>query len=196
MMHGRKPKVVVACSVIAVIVLSTITAAAVGGPDGPTAPTRVGPETAASADSADDARIIPADQGVDQTSTTVDDVISTTTPDILVSASVSLAAAHNHGCIVTASAEVSRTSDATGVYVFGISLDSVVATSTASDRRIEFVSTTDLDSIWISVSSTMGFDNLTGSHTFYWSARKDSAGYADTTVTNSSIIVDCQKGQL
>src|SRR5580765_7494728 len=142
MTHSRKPKLVVACSVIAVIVLSTITAAAVGGPDGPTAPTKAGPETAANADSAE---IVPADQGVDQTSTTVDDVISTATPDVLVSAAVSLAAAHNHGCIVTASAEVSRSSDATGVYVFGISLDNAAATSTASDRRIEFLSTADTD---------------------------------------------------
>ncbi len=136
----------------------------------------------------------PLANGVDHTETTTDDGISTTTPDTLVSATVALTG--TQGCVVTASAEVDRTSNATGTYIFGLNVDTTASTLATSDRRVEFVATPDTDLIWEEVSTVQGFDNLTGTHTFYFSARLASSGTPTTTVTASGIIVVCSDTQL
>jgi hypothetical protein len=133
-------------------------------------------------------------EGVDHTETTTDDTITTTTPDVLVSATVFLSG--TQGCVITGSAEVNRTSNATGTYVFGISMDTSGTTLATSDRRVEFVATADTDLIWEEVTTVEGFDNLSGTHTFFFSARKSSSSTATTTVTASGISVICSNTQL
>lgn len=131
------------------------------------------------------------DNGGDGSATTVDDSITGTTPDTLVSvATANLSAAHNHICLVTASAEANWGGN--GSYIFGLSMDggAVVA---ESERRIEFVDTADNDSTWTEVSTTYAFTNVSGSHTFYFSARKNAAGNANMTVTASSMTLVCVK---
>ena len=136
----------------------------------------------------------PTHTGVDHTSRTVDFTVTSSTNASLVAAVLDLGA-KLHGCEVTASAEVDRTSDATGVYVFSIGLDGATST-TSSERRIEFVSTADQDVIWENAATNQGYDNLSGSHTFNFLVRKDSAGFANTTVTNATISVVCANSQL
>ncbi|CAN5339935.1 hypothetical protein BH20ACT24_BH20ACT24_10320 [soil metagenome] len=133
--------------------------------------------------------------GVDQSSTTTDVIISGTANLTLLTAVVGLGTTHGHGCVVTATADVLRTADSPGIYAFGISLDSTTTTAEASDRTVQFLATPDLDVTRVAVATTMGFDSLTGTHTFRLMGR--STGTAtEVTVTASSLIVVCAKVQL
>jgi len=140
------------------------------------------------------AALAPLHPAVDNTYRTSDFTVSSSTNAILVQAIMDLGA-KSHGCEVTASAEVDRTVDATGVYVFSIGLDGTTST-TSSERRIEFVSTADTDVVWENAATNQGYDSLSGSHTFNFLVRKDLSGYANTTVTNATISVVCTNAQL
>jgi hypothetical protein len=149
---------------------------------------------AQSSDATSSALQDPRHPAVDNTSRTVDFTVTSSTNASLVSAIMDLGP-KSHGCEVTASAEVDRTVDGTGVYVFSIGLDSTTST-TSSERRIEFVSTADQDVIWENAATSQGYDSLSGSHTFNFLVRKDSAGFVNTTVTNATISVVCANAQL
>ena len=132
---------------------------------------------------------------MDDTSRTVDLVVTSTTPAALVSATLALAADHTHGCEVTASAEIERTTNATGTYIFGISLDNSSTTVASSDRRVEMVATADIDVIWEDAATNQGFSGLSGSHTFFFSVRKQVSGDPNATITAATISVVCMKKQ-
>jgi hypothetical protein len=131
---------------------------------------------------------------VDNTSRTVDLVISSAANQVVSSATMALGD-KNHGCNVTATAEVERTVDTTGVYIFSIGRGGTTST-TSSERRMEFISSADADVIWANAATSQGYDNLSGSQTFNFLARKSSAGTANTTVTNATIHVICANKQL
>jgi len=149
---------------------------------------------AQSSDATSSALLDPRHPAVDNSSRTVDFTVTSSTNATLLSAVMDLGS-KTHGCEVTATAEVDRTVDGTGVYVFSIGLDGTTST-TSSERRIEFVSTADQDVIWLSVATSQGYDSLSGSHTFNFLVRKDLAGYPNTTVTNATISVVCANAQL
>ena len=131
-----------------------------------------------------------ADSGGDASSTTIDDIIDSTTPDALVTVSTSgLSPNHTHICLVTASAEATFVAD--GVFIFGIGLDGGAPVS-ASERRIEMFNNPNInDDSFEEVSSTIGFPNLSGDHSFTFSARKSAAGGGNLNVSASSITVSC-----
>jgi hypothetical protein len=131
---------------------------------------------------------------VDNTSRTIDLVVTSSTNAVVTSAIMDLGA-QMHGCEVTASAEVDRTTNTTGVYVFSIGLGGTTST-TSSERRVEFVATVDGDVIWEDATTAQGFDNLSGSQTFNFLVRKEAATTPDTTITNATITVVCANAQL
>jgi hypothetical protein len=136
----------------------------------------------------------PLHPAVDNTSRTTDLVVSSATNTAVVSAVMDLGA-KSHGCEVTASAEVERTVNTTGVYVFSIGLAGTTGT-TSSERRVEFVATADGDVIWEDAATNQGYDNLSGSQTFNFFVRKASAGTPNSTITNATISVVCANAQL
>ena len=78
--------------------------------------------------------------GGDGSSAVVDDLITTTTRDALVSTTAALAAAHTHTCIVTASAGTlfgGGTPGVGGRYIFDLTRNGVAAA--ASARAVDFV---------------------------------------------------------
>jgi hypothetical protein len=147
---------------------------------------------AAPEDSSVSAPDVPLASGIDNTSRTTDLVVTSTSNVSIVSATVALGT-KTEGCNVTATASVSRTVDGTGFYVFSVGLDSTTSTL-SSERRIEFVSTTDADVVDEIAATSQGYDSLTGTHTFNFLVRKSSG--VDTTVTNATILVECNTKQL
>ncbi len=131
---------------------------------------------------------------VDNTSRTTDLVVTLDTNAVVAEAVMDLGA-KSHGCEVTASAEVFRSTDAPGTYVFSIGRGSTAST-TSSERRVQFVATGDLDVVWEDVATNQGYDNLTGIQTFYVLVRKKSQADADTTLTNETLSVVCANAQL
>jgi hypothetical protein len=147
---------------------------------------------AAPGDSSVSAPDVPLASGIDNTSRTTDLIVSSTSNVSIVSATVDLGT-KVEGCNVTATASVSRTVDGTGFYIFSVGLDGTTSTL-SSERRIEFVSTADGDVIDEIAATTQGYDSLTGVHTFNFLVRKSSG--VDTTVTNATILVECNTKQL
>jgi hypothetical protein len=128
--------------------------------------------------------------GGDGNSTTVNDLISSTTPDELLAQIVVLPAATPHSCHVFASAGALRAGGtaADGAYFFGLR-DGGLSTdlpSPISQRAIMFPS-----ALFMAVSTNQTFTNLTGTHTFRFSARKQFSSDLDMTVTESSMSVIC-----
>jgi hypothetical protein len=128
--------------------------------------------------------------GGDGNSTTVNDLISSNTPDELLAQIVVLPAATPHSCHVFASAGALRAGGtaADGAYFFGLR-DGGLSTdlpSPISQRAIMFPS-----ALFMAVSTNQTFTNLTGTHTFRFSARKQFSSDLDMTVTESSMSVIC-----
>jgi len=132
----------------------------------------------------------PEHVGVDNSSRTIDFLVTSTANAVLVTAVVDLGA-KMHGCEVSASASVLQTGLDIGEYVFSIGLDGI--TSTASSERIVAFVNISLDGI---AATDQGYDNLSGRHTFYFLVRKSSGFDVDTTVTNATITVVCANKQL
>ena len=134
--------------------------------------------------------------GGDGSSATADDQIESTTPDALVSVTTTgLSDDHPHICLITASAEA--TFAGTGTYIFGLSLDGAATTAAASDRRIEMFNNSGIeDDSHEEVTTTLAFANLTGDHTFTFSARKSTSGNGTLKVSASSITAVCEKKDL
>lgn len=134
----------------------------------------------------------PRDDGGDGSSATADDLIETTAPDALVAVTTTgLSPRHPHICLVTASAEATFVAD--GTYAFGIALDGA-APAPASVRRIEMFNNKGIsDDSFEEASTTMAFANLTGDHTFTFSARKIASTDGNLNVSASSITAVCVK---
>jgi hypothetical protein len=138
----------------------------------------------------------PLHDGGDGSSATADDLIEGTAPDALVAVTTTgLGMNHTHICLVTASAEATFVAD--GTYIFGLSLDGAASTMAASDRRVEMFNNPDInDDSFEEVSTTFAFANLTGDHTFTFSARKTSASDGILNVSASAITAVCLKTDL
>jgi len=133
----------------------------------------------------------PAHIGNGGASTTAANTITGTAPDVLVQKTVNLGFNHTHTCNVAASADTRFGGD--GTYVFGLSVDSPGSTAGASNRLIEYTDNSGVNDPGVKpVATVLAFpDNLVGTHTFYFSARKASAAAANMIVTASSMIVTC-----
>jgi hypothetical protein len=128
----------------------------------------------------------PVNVGGDYTSTTLDDTISTGTPDVLVQVSTNLLN-HTHYCLVTASAQANY--DTNGEFTFGLNVDTTASQAAGSANNIELTDNAGIDDdSYEEVSSTYGFTVTAGLHTFYWSAL---ALAGSTVVDNSSMTVAC-----
>ena len=67
----------------------------------------------------------------------------------------------------------------------------------ASERRIELNNNPNVnDDDFEEVSTTIAFPNLTGDHSFQFSARKTSAAGGNLNVTNSSMTAVCMQVDL
>jgi hypothetical protein len=133
----------------------------------------------------------PLHPAVDNTSRTTDLLVTSTANVTIVGATMDLGA-KSHGCEVSASAEVERTVDATGLFVFSIGLDGTTSTP-SSERRLELLSTPDQDVVWGNAATNQGYDALSGVRTFNFLVR---ASGVNTTVTNATITVVCTNAQL
>jgi hypothetical protein len=126
-------------------------------------------------------------------STTVDDLITTTTRDALVSTTANLAAAHTHTCIVTASAGTlfgGGTPGVGGRYIFDLTRNGVSAG--ASARSVDFVDQlNENDPNNHPVATNLTYFNLSGTQTFTFNARKTTSGAPTLNVTESAISVSC-----
>jgi hypothetical protein len=132
---------------------------------------------------------VPLGEGGDFTSTTINDTINTSTPDVLVKVTTNLTG-HDHVCLVVASAEAELDISNGGQFVFGLNVDTSASTVAGSDRTIELRDNPSVDDDnFEEVSSTHGFTVTSGSHTFYWSARALQG--ASTVVNASSMTVAC-----
>lgn len=136
------------------------------------------------------------DIGGDFSSRTTDLDITSTTPQTLNSVvTANLSAAHPHICVVTASATINKnTSQDSGLDIFGLSMDSTNTTEASSDRVSLLIDGE--PQTYETVSTVQGFDNVSGSHTFRFSARKFSNAWHTNTVTASTMTVVCVKKQI
>jgi hypothetical protein len=136
----------------------------------------------------------PENVGTDGSSTTIDDLITTTTRDALVSTIASLSADHTHTCIVIASAGTffgGGTPGAGGRYIFDLTRNGLAAA--ASARTVDFVDQLgEDDPNNRPVATNLTFFGLSGNQTFTFNARKTAAGAPSLTVTESAISVSCQ----
>ena len=133
----------------------------------------------------------PQDAGSDGSSTTVDDQITTTVRDLLVSTTATLDVGHTHNCVVTASAGTFYGGGAPGRYIFDLTRNGLSAP--ASARTVDFVDAIGVnDPNNIPVATNLTFLGLSGTHTFSFYARKSTSGSPTLTVTESAISVVCQ----
>jgi hypothetical protein len=136
----------------------------------------------------------PANVGIDGSSATVDDFITTTTRDVLVSTTANLSTAHTHTCIVTASAGTEFIGGPVGVggrYIFDLTRNGVSAA--ASVRRVDFVDQImENDPNNHPVATNLTYFGLSGTQTFAFNARKTTSGAPTLNVTESAISVSCQ----
>lgn len=100
----------------------------------------------------------------------------------LLSASVSLSTTSNSTCLVTASVGVNAAGNAS-THNVGLSKDTTSSVETASNREIYFPNATGVNE----VTSVYGFNNLTGSHTFYFLA----TGSPAMTASTRTMIIAC-----
>jgi hypothetical protein len=131
--------------------------------------------------------------GGDHSESTADVVINGTAPQSLVSATVDLGTKHSHVCLVTATAatDANIVGSKGSVVVFGLNMDDSGSTVEASDRRIKV----ETGGVLVgNGATTLGFDNLQGTHTFYLSARLPNTQFNDNpTVSAASMTVVCLK---
>lgn len=136
------------------------------------------------------------DVGGDFTSRTADLDINSTTPRTLNSVTTAdLSVLHPHVCIVTASATINKSSSQdSGYTIFGLSMDSTDTTVPSSDRVSLLIDGE--PQTYETVSTVQGFDDISGGHTFRFSARKFSDAWHTNTVTASTITVVCVKKRI
>lgn len=130
-------------------------------------------------------------------STTADDIITSTTPDELLQVSGNLANAHGHVCAVVGSANVDygTDSDVGNRYIFGLRVDgsSVDLPEAVTEMELEFVGTPDFDIFNKSITVNHTFSVGPGDHIFRFNARKALSTNPNITVANSSMSVVCQQ---
>lgn len=123
-----------------------------------------------------------------------DILINGTTNSTIADVEIQLPAAKPHICFGFASAEAEHQSGQ-GLYWFNLLRNGV--SPTAAQRRIELIDNGGIqDPKYKEVSTLNTWPNQTGTVTFSFVARKDSAGDSDIKVTNATLSVICVKKQL
>lgn len=133
------------------------------------------------------------DSGGDDSSSTSAVTINGTSPQTLTSVTVKVSTLHNHVCLVSATADLSAALIGTqgSNVIFGLGMDTQTATDPASERRVA-VEPSGVRAA--TGSTTLGFDNVRGQHTFYFSGRLPNTQFNDSSTVNAaSIIVVCLK---
>lgn len=99
---------------------------------------------------------------------------------------------HAHTCFVTGSAEVDQAFDAHSILLFTLTQDSTngVANKPAH-RRVEFLPFAQGAPTRAEVTSIMGFDDVSGTHTFYLLGRRNEGVSAGATVSAAGIMALC-----
>lgn len=121
-------------------------------------------------------------------------IASESTATVLAQKTTTLSTAHTHTCLVTASAEVDRAQDANALLQFTLTMDSLngVANKPAH-RRVEFDTYASDKEDYEEVSTAFGFDNVTGTHTFYFLGRRNMGASASANVSAASMMIACFK---
>lgn len=111
---------------------------------------------------------------------------------VLAQKTITLSAAHTHTCLVMASAEVDRSQDANAILQFTLTMDSTSGVANkAAHRRVEFNPYATDQEDYKEVSTALGFDNVSGSHTFYFLGRRNTGVSASANVSAASMIIAC-----
>ena len=137
-----------------------------------------------------------ADDDACGSATTTDDVISTTTFDILVSCNLTLTTGHTHRCAATACADAAAPGGTNNDYRFVISTAAGgPGNDTAWERSVELNDNPGIDDAdSVPVCTTRFLTLGSGTVTIYWMARKEAAADANMTVLDSSLSVVCTDG--
>jgi hypothetical protein len=130
-----------------------------------------------------DEQVVPIGIGVDSTD-----------PVVLASVEVNLKNGQDHVCLATASALAVRSSGG-GLWEYGLGLDSPTVVI-ESVRTIEFEPFAAGGVSRREVSTVLGFDGLSGQHTIYFLANKNTAADPNSRAFNPSLVVACFKDQL
>jgi hypothetical protein len=119
---------------------------------------------------------------------------SSNTATVLSQVTVDLNKSGKQSCLVTGSAEVDQSVDGHSILQFTLTMDSLdgIANKPAH-RRVEFQPYVYKAPAFEEVSSVAGFDNLSGTHTFYFLGRKNSDSYAPANVGAAGMVVVCYK---
>ena len=121
-------------------------------------------------------------------------IASESVATVLAEKTVTLSANHSHTCLVAASAEIDRSQDANALLQFTLTMDSLngVANKPAH-RRVEFDTYATDHEDYEEVSTMLGFDNLTGRHTFRFLGRRNVGVSASANVSAASMLIACFK---
>lgn len=121
-------------------------------------------------------------------------IASESTATVLAQKRVTLSTAHTHTCLVFASAEIDRSQNANAILQFTLTMDSTngVANKPAH-RRVEFDTYASDKEDYEEVSTAFGFDNVTGTHTFYFLGRRNTGVSASANVSAASMMIACFK---
>ena len=116
------------------------------------------------------------------------------TATVLAEKTVMLSANHTHTCLVMASAEIDRSQDANALLQFTLTMDSMngVANKPAH-RRVEFDAYASDKEDYEEVTTMLGFDNVTGTHTFRFLGRRNMGVSAPANVSAASMMIACFK---
>ncbi|MBI4673181.1 MAG: hypothetical protein HY741_16120 [Chloroflexi bacterium] len=121
-------------------------------------------------------------------------ISSESTATILAEKTVTLSTNHVHTCLVTASAEIDRSQDANALLQFTLTMDSTngVANKPAH-RRVEFDTYASDREDYEEVTTMLGFDNVSGTHTFRFLGRRNVGVSASANVSAASMVIACFK---
>ncbi len=99
---------------------------------------------------------------------------------------------HKHTCLVTGSAEVDQSNDQHSTLQFTLTQDSTNGIDNKpAHRRVEFWPYSEGAPTRAEVTSVMGFDSVSGTHTFYFLGRRNDGTSAPANVSAAGILVMC-----
>lgn len=125
------------------------------------------------------------DIGGDHSQSTTQKLINGSSTVTLLTATVSLSTAHTHTCLVTASADTNATNHAS-THNLWLNMDST-SFFAGSQREVYFTGADNQE-----VTSLYAWDNLSGSHTFYFAG----SGSPQMAVNARSMTIACFKTHL
>lgn len=120
-------------------------------------------------------------------------IASESAPTVLAQKTITLSTAHRHTCLVTASAEIDRSQDANALLQFTLTMDDSTngVANKPAHRRVEFDTYASDKEDYEEVSTAFGFDNVSGTHTFYFLGRRNTGASASANVSAASMMIAC-----